>query len=75
MSTENTEQQKAPEQPKGKAKAEQAKVTEQPKRAIVVQRFRDASNFDQVYEADADVSHFDKARIKDLIDKGLVELK
>ncbi|RZM22430.1 MAG: hypothetical protein EOO88_29480 [Pedobacter sp.] len=39
---------------------------------VVASPFRDKDNFDLAYEVGQDVSHFDQARIDELVEKGLV---
>lgn len=41
----------------------------------VISQFNDKQNFSIVYQVGTDVSHFDEARIKDLLAKGLIEKK
>lgn len=51
------------------AKAEAAKAD----KFTVVSDFRDKTNFDKVFSKGDDVSHLDKARLQDLVTKGLVK--
>lgn len=44
-----------------------------PKGYAVKVEFRDKDNFDKRYELGDDVSHFDEARIVDLVERGLIE--
>ena len=63
----------------GKQQAPKAAVPakEQPQKAtkghIVLNSFRDIDNFDKAYNPGDDVSHFDKERLKKLVENGLVQ--
>jgi hypothetical protein len=47
---------------------------EQPSAHVALTEFRDKDNFDLVYKAGDDVSHFDEARKSDLLERGLIEV-
>lgn len=55
--------------------AEGEKDTNSGQSHIVVQQFRDESNFDKIHSEGSDVSHFDADRLEKLIGLGLVEKK
>jgi 2-hydroxy-3-keto-5-methylthiopentenyl-1-phosphate phosphatase len=40
---------------------------------VALTEFRDRDNFDLIYKAGDDVSHFDEARKADLVERGLIE--
>lgn len=67
-SDKGTDKGNGPDQ-KGSAKKADSK---EPKSYVVAQQFRDKDNFDKLHKVGADVSHFNKTRLKKLVDMGLV---